>query len=333
MDYQQFRAWRDRVVAESQPLRLDCMNPAKALASLTPSTLTLSASTPPGATTSPVAGAASAGEALRAWQDRFAVECDADCALVTSGARPALGLIFSRLKAQGYDLWLPEDVYPEYWNLADEVGLCRHPFVTLPTPHFGPLDNMPATAALLLPQPLMPLGRYLSIDEVEVVRSLLLQNPRRRLILDAVYHFDNRLDPATRSLWQAGQTYVVHSLAKSWLLPNTLGVVLTPPGEAESMPTEPLADDIAGRAIEALRRFPAMPQQVEAVLRRQWGALTDRIRAAVPGWEPPSTGYFSLVAAPFEYLLQRHDILAVPASVFGSRREDLSVISCLYYPA
>jgi hypothetical protein len=33
---------------------------------------------------------------------------------------------------------------------------------------------------------------------------------------------------------------------------------------------------------------------------------------------------------PFETLLQDHGILSIPASVFGSEAEDLSVISCLY---
>jgi aspartate/methionine/tyrosine aminotransferase len=320
MSYQQFRALRDRLLAERDLLRLDCMNPAKALSALAP---------PPTETR------ASAGEALRAWLDLFAPAVDPNRAAVTIGARPALQAIFSHLATSDGELWLPEDVYPVYQELASAAGLHCHPIVTLPTLDLSSLSEAGAGAALLLPQPLAPAGRYFTDRECQCLGDWLTTSPRRRLILDTVYHFDNRLDPAARSLWETGQTYLVHSLAKGWLLPDTLGVTLTPPDGAAEVQRQLMgpSQEEAGRAADALRRRPQMPHEVEGVFRRQWAALSERIGTAVPGWKPPATGYFSVVAAPFATLLERDGMLAVPASVFGSRRDDLSVLTCLYYPA
>jgi histidinol-phosphate/aromatic aminotransferase/cobyric acid decarboxylase-like protein len=314
MNYQQFRALRDRLVAESDLLRLDGMNPAKALASLVPA---------------PPEGPASSAEALRAWLDLFAPDIAPERASVGKGVRELLAVVFAHLAAAGYELWLPEDVYPEYGNLAGQAGLRCHGLVTLPEPRLGAI-RAGECAALLLPQPLAPLGRSLTGAEGEFLRAWLGGSLRRRLILDTVYHFASKMGALTRSLWETGQTFVLHSIAKGWLLPDTLGVVLSPPDV--SLPCPEVAAAAAGQATAALRTSPEMPTAVEATFRRQWASLTERIRALVPGWRPPSTGYFSVLPVAFEELL-RQGILGVPASVFGSRRADLSVISCLYSPA
>jgi aspartate/methionine/tyrosine aminotransferase len=294
------------------------MNPAKALASLV---------RPPG-------GEPAAPEAaLRAWRDLFAPHADVGAAVATTGVRPALRALFAHLSAAEWELGLPEDVYPEYRRLAEEAGLRCRSFVTLPTPDFSALPRSGRVTALL-PQPLAPLGRYLTAEEAAQLRAWLADNPGRRVIFDTAYHFDHTLDTAVRSLWEAGQAYVVHSLVKGWLLPDTLGVTLAPAGEAEALRRRsvPLAPEAAGRAAQALGHHPDLPLRVEATFRRRWAALAGRIRAAIPDWSPPATGYFSVVAVPFEELLTRHGMLAVPASVFGSSRHDYAIMSCLYYP-
>jgi hypothetical protein len=61
---------------------------------------------------------------------------------------------------------------------------------------------------------------------------------------------------------------------------------------------------------------------------REWQRLAPLIRRAAPGWQPPETGYFSTVSLPVERLLE-HELLAVPASVFGGDG-GLSIVSCLH---
>ena len=48
------------------------------------------------------------------------------------------------------------------------------------------------------------------------------------------------------------------------------------------------------------------------------------------GWNPPPTGYFSVLARDYLALLEEHDILAVPAAVFGSPNASISIVTCLH---
>jgi aspartate/methionine/tyrosine aminotransferase len=320
MEYQEYRLLRDRIVAESNPLRLDCMNPAKALAGLAPPNCM---------------GTARPDEALAAWRQTLVPDFDPRSLIATTGVRPALSRIFADLAADKYELWLPVDVYPEYWRSAQSSGLAAHGFATLPRPEWTRLENASDSAALLLPHPLTPLGRYVTADEIAFLKDWLGHCPKRRLILDTAYHFDDRLDATARDLVAAGQTFLVHSLAKAWLLPDTLGVIVWPEAHARAgQRTEAEGATTAfARAVHALTVAPDLPRQLAATFKRQWQAVSEQIQAAEPHWQPPATGYFSVVEVPFETLLQKHGILSAPASVFGSSREDLSIVSCLYYPA
>jgi histidinol-phosphate/aromatic aminotransferase/cobyric acid decarboxylase-like protein len=319
MQYREFRALRDRIIAESNPLRMDCMNLSKAVARLTPP---------------PAARSAAVDEASEAWRRCFAPKAAPSQIAVTTGVRPALWVLFAQLAATEYELWLPEDVYPEYWRSAAEANLCARSFVTLPQVNCAPLAEAGRRAAVLLPHPITPLGRHLTPDELAFFRDWLGQNAARRVILDTAYLFDNRLDPATQELLDSDQAFILHSLAKAWLSPGKLGVILSPPAHASAIriQTDDLSSEELGDAVFALNHCSRLPHDLAETFERQWAALAERIQVASPAWRPPVTGYFSVIPVSFEKLLRQYQILAVPASVFGSRRDDLSVLTCLYYP-
>ena len=232
----------------------------------------------------------------------------------------------------GVHLWLPDDVYPEYWKIAAECQLSSHPWNTLPTPQFTSLDTCPRRAALLLPYPLTPLGRYLFHTERDQLNNWLRRSAERCLILDTVYLFDSRLDATIREFFRHRQTFVLHSLAKAWLLPDSLGVIASPIGHAVSILSAgcELRSESLGLACRALRERRDLPGKLGTIFNNAWSNSAERLRKASPAWEPPATGYFSVIDVPFEELLDKHGILGVPASVFGSRRDDLTVLSCLF---
>src|SRR5262249_48142319 len=144
---------------------------------------------------------AQAEEALRAWLALFAPDADVRRAIATTGVRPALRLLFSHLAELEYELWLPEDVYPEYGNMALAAGLRCRSVIPRPEPDFAPLAEAGPRAAVLLPQPLSPLGRPFVEKESRLLGDWLAESSSRRLLLDTVYHFGNRLDPVARALW------------------------------------------------------------------------------------------------------------------------------------
>jgi hypothetical protein len=235
---------------------------------------------------------------------------------------------------QGCEVWLPEDVYPVYWELARGAGLACRPFATYPALDLGALAAAPPRSAVVLPCPLSPVGRPLTAGEAETLRAWLAAEPERRGVLDTVYCFANRLDAAAVALWRTGRVFVVHSLAKAWLSPETLGIVLAPAeavGELTALlpPPKPDALPLAHLCLTERRD---LPESLQRTFERRWRRLAPTLRAVVPGWRPPATGYFATLAVPFAELLERHDWLAVPASVFGSSDAGQSVITCLYYP-
>src|SRR4051794_27130159 len=116
MQYQEYRSLRDQIVATSSPLRMDCMNPSKSLIHMSPRSKF---------------GSATVDEALAAWRRSFAPEANPYRTVATTGVRSALPGLFAYFAAAEYELWLPEDVYPEYWKFAAEAGLLGRAVVTL----------------------------------------------------------------------------------------------------------------------------------------------------------------------------------------------------------
>lgn len=317
MQYQEYRTLRDAIVRERSPLRLDCMNPSKALNRLAPTTRCADSTVQ---------------DALAAWS-ALMMPADISCRiLATTGVRGALQSVFEKLAQAGFDLWLPEDVYPQYAVIAKQCRLSSRCWVTLPEPILSALEAASNRAALLLPYPLTPLGRYLRPDEIHRLEKWLAEGSERWLILDTAYLFESRLDATLVRFIKQGRTLLVHSLAKAWLLPDTLGILVAPSEQASflSCETHGLSADALARACSALRECPALPDNLSTIFKNAWSNCEHRLLQASIKWHSPETGYFSIIDVGFDQLLDEQNILGVPASVFGSSRDDLTVLSCLH---
>lgn len=318
MDYASFRRLRDELLRERSPLRLDCMNPAKALAAWGPASVAESTHD----------SVAAEREALAAWSTATGIHPEA--CWVGSGVRDLFERAVPAFDALVDEYWLPEDVYPVYGEI---VGARRQrEYATIAGVDGRRLVEASRRAALLCPVPLSPLGRFPTPDEVAGLAAWLGQSTERYMLLDAVYAYDfPALARVIAPLVETGRAVVFFSCAKSWLLPNSMGVA--------SMTSALLARlGVSGFAIPSglsrvadwLARCSDLPQRQQRAFAREWRRLAPRIQAAAPNWQPPQSGYFSVVDVPFETLLREHDLLAVPATVFGSRRRDHSVLACLH---
>ncbi|MBN1209529.1 MAG: hypothetical protein JXB05_32055 [Myxococcaceae bacterium] len=301
-------------------VRLDCMNPPKALSAMAPA---LPADPP----------VRDARELERAWREAFGLSgtgpgSDARV-LLGRGVRDLLRALFQHFAREGRVLHAPSDVYPVYHSLAAGAGLSVHAFPTCPMPELPSQAPQSSPEVLLIPEPLVPLGRFLAEGEVRRLEAWLGADPRRLLVLDAVYTFAPRFSAATERLLQTGQALLVHSLAKGHLTRDLAGFALVPGAVArgveqgEALALEPTA---LRQACFLLERHPELPARVQARFDEQWGRVREALGA--PPFDIPRTGYFTTSALSFEELLER-GWLAVPGSVFGPPEARWSAVSCL----
>ena len=310
-----FQAYKDLargiLASERGPrlLRLDCMNPVKALAAMRPA---LPAHLP----------RVSTRDLESSWRTRWGLAGIGERVVTSSGVRALLGRLFASFARDGRGLHAPEDVYPVYLEQAAAAGVRLTTFPTVPAPLLPPLGIGRGPEALLVPEPLVPLGRGLSDAEAAHIVSWLGQDDRRIAILDCVYTFGARFTPAAETLLAGGRTVLLHSLAKGFLSPDTAGFAIGPASILATLEHE-TSDDGRAAAVHVLAQAADLPEQLARELARRWSHLGE-----VAGIPAPATGYFSVLPVAFDDLLAQGR-LAVPGSVFGAPRSDWCAVTCL----
>lgn len=278
----------------------------------------------------------SAARSLPPTIDEWAARMDMDkyrsAAIPTTGVRQTLTALFTHMRDNGYEFWLPEDVYPFYWQVAHDAQITPQSFTTLPAPAFAPLRKAGPRAVMLLTNPVTPLGCVMNDVEIGTLKSWLAASSQRRIILDTVYTYDRKFDKGTKNLLATGQCYIAHSLSKSWLERGVFGILVPPPQDAAAIRAALPAPQAEAyhSAYAALTRQSALPDIQQAAFTRAWARMTPEIRKFDPDFKPPLTGYFALVNAPWDTVLKQHNTLLLPASVFGSKNLNLSIASCLH---
>jgi aspartate/methionine/tyrosine aminotransferase len=260
----------------------------------------------------------------------------APCALVSTGVRHSLSLIFAQMAAHNIPLMLPSDVYPVYAELARAANLPFQTFTTLNGNR--PLQLPDEIGWLVLPMPLKPNGRVLSAAEGHALQQWLRADDRRRIIFDAVYTFDKRFDSVIADATDTDQAIVLHSLSKGWLHPKVFGIALVPESERELF-TETFRANSPTQLQLAQARYlqkhhPRLPltiftelqQRQQRLLQQLPAALQPRLQLPAGSWH---AGYLISIEQSASQLLAEHRILAIPATVFGSVRTDCSILSAL----
>lgn len=254
--------------------------------------------------------------------------------LISCGVRDSLRLLFQHYAAEGAILWLPTDNYPVYGELARTAGLVIREFPTLPSPEWPENAATSGSEILLVTNPLKPLGRWLDDRDVAALSAWLAADSRRRLLLDTVYTFEARFHASTLQLLATNQTILLHSLTKGWLHPRLFGITLAPEADASRLTpvfrdAPPLQANLA-RARELMGNFSKMP----ATIARDLTSARERLLAELPASLKTisaldANGYFVPVTGHWRDLLDTHNLLGVPATAFGSTREDITILTTL----
>ena len=188
--------------------------------------------------------------AVDAWSRATRIILDREKTVVALGVRDLLSATFSCVQERNQELWLPEDVYPVYWELAKHTDVRARAFTTLPRPDWTFLAQTGECAAVLVPAPLSPVGRLPTDAEIDALFRWLRGSRRRLLIIDAVYTFDFSVGRAlSDSLLADNQCLVLWSCSKSWLYPGVLGLAKVPASLAPGLRSRvslPLISRLAG---------------------------------------------------------------------------------------
>ena len=258
-------------------------------------------------------------------------------AFVTGGVRDGLDTLFRHLLGKPCLLWLPEDNYPVYHELATAHGHRPKTFPTLPVVQW-PEEAPPVSAEqewLLVTHPLKPRGRSVDNHDAESLLRWLATDDRRRVLLDTVYRLELRFDDLILRLLATKQVIVLHSLTKGWLNPRCFGVVLMP---EQDVPVwnpvfrdKPPSQAHLATARHLMSHHSDLPGNVARSLRAAQRDLFEAI-PSLPCEPMPvdPASYFVPVACRWDTLLDL-GILGLPASVFGSPRDDLTLLSSLTF--
>ena len=318
MNYQEFRTFREQVTSQQSLLRLDCMNPFKAMNFLKKKSINLSE--------------CSGIKTLDVWAKTMNVEEYKNAAIISGGVRESLKGLFKIFAANNKELWLPQDVYPFYWDTAHNAGLKPRSFSTLPTPDIRALNEASRDSVILITSPISPLGRTLGKEETAEFKQWLQVSKDRQIILDTVYSYARGFDKHTIALLETGQCFIAHSLSKAWLERGVFGVLLAPQKDRDICRNTliPPSAEACSSAFMALEKQNDLSDVQQEAFSHEWNQLTPAIREFAPNFEAPKTGYFAAIEVNHKEVLKRNNALVIPGTVFGSDNNNISIISCLY---
>lgn len=258
-------------------------------------------------------------------------------AFISCGVRDSLRILFQHLAQKPCALWLPEDNYPVYQELAAAAGLAPRSFPTLPEIEWPQeaLDAAVEREWLLLTHPLKPRGRALDATDADRLKQWLAASAKRRVVLDTVYTLETRFDAVTHDLLATGQVILLHSLTKGWLHPRCFGIALMPEQDAaEWMPVfraEPPPQQNLATARHLMANHAELPARIAECLTTAQTRLREELRhLRLDALPVTTTSYLVPVRRSWDALLEQ-GVLGLPASVFGSRRDDFTLLSTLHF--
>lgn len=107
--------------------------------------------------------------------------------LHSSGVRPLLKEFLKRFTVKNYQLSIPNDIYPEYFNLVpNQCDIFQYSSFRKPNFAFSK-QNL---SVALVTNPLVPEGRYLTYSELDELDGWLMASDNRWIIFDNVYDYN-----------------------------------------------------------------------------------------------------------------------------------------------
>lgn len=300
MDFEEYKMVQAEILgSRSDLVRADCLNPFKAMDFLIPD----------------LQGnmvANSVSDVFELWKYNNSGFGPLNVAF-SNGVRDSLSILVGIFA--GHRWMVPSDVYPKYISITDRVVEREFYELNKDNP-FGVCKDF--EGILLTECPITPTGRVISKDEVDFLCEFV-EKDGNYVVIDTVYAYD--FFTVSNRLWKLMKTnkvFVLHSLSKTYLCPEVLGINMVPQNFNRFFESVTINQEGLNRVIEILTKYPRLPIDQEVIFRKSWSGFADT----------ESQGYFRVFDKSFEQYLSE-GTLVVPYSVFGGAR-DKSVMTTLY---
>jgi len=317
MDYKAYKRWQKEYLEKNPSVfRADCMNPFISMNYLVESIETKAKNI-------------TQEMLFEKWQEVSEINFSSDNVVLTRGVRHSLSKLFHLFTEE--TIYLPEDVYPRYFELAKENTVKT--FVSYPKVDWQGLEGV-QNAVVLFTIPFTPMGKRVDEEAIKKLEKLLERG--NTIIIDAVYDYDvvenfKKLEV----LFDKGAVFWLHSLSKSYLSPEVLGINYVSSSVYQiyfenAFSSYGFQNEVSyNRAYEIMCSKPTLPDLQQQEFRKGFEYLSKKTGLSI---EKNEMAYFSVVQEPFESLLARN-ILGIPASVFGSKSTNLTIVTGLFYLA
>jgi len=316
MNFKQYKTWQKSYLEKnSNVFRADCLNPFISMNYLLDKVAFKSKNI-------------TQTELYNKWKEITNIEISSDNLALTRGVRHSLSKLFYLFKDR--IIYMPQDVYPRYFELAK--GNKIKTFVTYPQTDWESLQNV-ENSVILLTIPFTPMGRELNEEDIEQIEGLIER--KNSIIIDSVYDYNlNENFEKLQPLFKKGSVVWLHSLSKTYLSPEVLGIVYFSSMVVKGFfirakETYEFKDEVSyNRAYDIMTQIPNLPALQQQEFDKGFDHLAEN--TGLGEVYESEIAYFSVIEEPFEELL-KYNILGVPASVFGSKRKDLTIVTGLFY--
>jgi aspartate/methionine/tyrosine aminotransferase len=164
----------------------------------------------------------------------------------------------------------------------------------------------------LIPNPLIPIGRYLSDEELEQLSVWCHAKTTRKIIFDTGYDFERK---GNLDLFTDGAHVIeLRSASKFTFKPKMAGWA------------------VSNRELSIPTRSGALPQinnNAHALLQDKFNARFAKVMTVSDLITMPQVGYLALAPISYKELLDDHNVAGIPATLFGSKRKDMTILSAL----
>jgi len=226
------------------------------------------------------------------------------------GIRRLLKDIFLQFKQDGYKFVIPSDIYPVYESLVPDDGEIYH-YNTFSRTSYELPDI--SKSVLLIANPLVPQGRYLSGDNMQDLATWLATDMHRWLIFDNVYDFK---EMSNNNTIKSDNIIYLNSLTKSTLTPDKFGWAMC----KRSCLDFSLSQNDITQSIYSSR--------LQTFFIKAWNKFRLEREDINQLWSIPDVGYMTTIHAHYNKL-HKLGIAALPATIFGIQDPNVSVMSCL----